>query len=339
MIKRVLGRTGYEVSALGLGCFQITGEYNIDPAVSRALLDYAMESNVNLFDTAEMYGYGEREEIEGRAAYSHPDKQAFIATKVGYLDTRTVTRDKGKAAYTDPMEIKRAVKHSMWLLRKDCLDMCLIHEADWDCWGINYDTGDSVILDVLEELKKEGAIQNIGIGVTEYYKNAKLIDTGRIDVALVAGGISLLARPIYEELIPAAKRHNTGIMVGAGFGMGNKFLTAKRRNDLPELLESEEPSRVIMGKKLQEIYDLSDELGMDLFEMALRYILAFEDIHSHCAGARELAHFKTNLAYAEKGPLSKDVVAKINSIQDKYMLPAQQNMMALFGKPPGFLAD
>lgn len=339
MIKRILGRTGYEVSALGLGCFQITGEYNIDPAVSKELLDYAMESEVNLFDTAEMYGYGESEEIVGRSAFAHPNKRAYIATKVGYLDTRTVTRDKGKEAYVDPMEIKRAIKHSMWLLRKDCLDMCLIHEADWDCWNINYDTGDSVVLDVLEELKKEGVIKNIGIGVTEYYKNAKLIDTGRIDVALVAGGISLLARPIYDELIPAAKRHNTGIMVGAGFGMGNKFLTAKRRDELPELLDSEDPSRVLMGKKLQEIYDLSDELGMDLFEMALRYILAFDDIHSHCAGAREVAHFKTNLAYAEKGPLSADIVKEINAIQDRHVLPRRQNMMALFGKPPGFLAD
>ena len=94
-----------------------------------------------------------------------------------------------------------------------------------------------------------------------------------------------------------------------------------------------------MGKKLQEIYDLSDELGMDLFEMALRYILAFDDIHSHCAGAREVAHFKTNLAYAEKGPLSADIVKEINAIQDRHVLPRRQNMMALFGKPPGFLAD
>lgn len=339
MIKRTLGRTGFEVTALGLGCFQFTGEYSINPEDSEKLMDYAMESEINLFDTAEMYGFGESEEVVARGAWKHPQKRAYISTKVGYLHDRTITRARGYEAYLDPVEIRRAIKHSLWIQRRDQFDMLMIHEADWDCWKINYDTGDSVILEVLEELKKEGIVANIGLGVTEYYKNARLIDTGRIDCALVAGGISLIARPIFEELIPAAKRHNTGIIVGAGFGMGNKFLTAKRRDELPELLNSGEEAHVLMGKKLEKIYDLSDEVGMDLFELALRYILAFEDIHSHAAGARELAHLKTNIGYAEKGPLDRELVERINAIQDEFALPDKQNMMALFGRPPGFLSE
>lgn len=339
MITRRLGRTGFQVSALGLGCFQFTGEYDIDPKDSEALMDYAMESPINVFDTAEMYGFGESEEIVARGDYKHPDKRCYVSTKIGYLHERTVTRAKGYEAYQDPKEIRRAVKHSLWISRKEQLDMCMIHEPDWDCWGFDYETGDSVILSVLEELKKEGYLANIGLGSTEYTKSAKLIATGRIDCALVAGGISLIARPIFEHLIPAAKENDCGIIVGAGFGMGNKFLVAKRRDALPELLESDDIVKVNTGKKLEKIYDLSDELGMDMFEMALRYILAFEDIHTHCAGAREIAHLQANLAHIEKGPLDDEIVAQINGIQDEFIIRQDYNMMGLFGKPPGFLSD
>ena len=140
-------------------------------------------------------------------------------------------------------------------------------------------------------------------------------------------------------MIPEAKKHGTGIMVGAGFGMGNKFLTAKRRDELPELLDSKEESHVLMGKMLEKLYDLSDELGMDMFELAIRYILAFEDAQSHVAGAREIGHIRQNLEYANRGPLGAEVVEAINKIQETYAIPKGINMMGLFGKPPGFLSD
>ena len=142
MITRRLGRTGFEVSALGLGCFQFTGEYDIHPDLSEELMDFAMESPINIFDTASMYGFGESEEIVARGAFKHPDKRCYVSTKIGYLHDRTVTRAKGYAAYQDPKEIKRAVKHSLWISRKEQLDMCMIHEPDWDCWGFDYETGE-----------------------------------------------------------------------------------------------------------------------------------------------------------------------------------------------------
>ena len=133
MIKRKLGRTGYEVTALGLGCFQFTGEYSIDPNTTEELMDYAMKSEINLFDTAQMYGFGESEEITYRGAFKHPEKTCYISDKIGYLHNRTITRAKGYEAYLDPVEIRRAVKHSLWLSRRDHLDIMMIHEADWDC--------------------------------------------------------------------------------------------------------------------------------------------------------------------------------------------------------------
>jgi len=301
-------------------------------------MDYAMESDINVFDTAQMYGFGESEEIVARGCWKNPDKRAYVSTKIGYLHDRTVSRMRGMEAYTNITEIRRCVKHSLWISRHDCIDMLLIHEADQPYWEIDYKTGDSVILSVLEDLKKEGLVANIGIGVCSYDSAAVLIDTGRIDVALVAGGITLLARPIFDKLIPAAIKHNTGIMVGAVFGQNYKYLTRKCKEDLPALLNSEDQQEVVVGKRLEEIYALADELDMDLFEMALRYVLAFDSIHTNVAGAREMAHVRANLAYIEKGPLEKDIVTKINQIQDSFIAD-EASVFRLFGVPQGFIGD
>jgi len=82
MKMNVLGRTGYVVSAVGSGCYQFTGEFGVNPDTSREIMDYAMKSEVNFFDTAQMYGFGESEEIVGRGLRAHPSKKAIIVAAI-----------------------------------------------------------------------------------------------------------------------------------------------------------------------------------------------------------------------------------------------------------------
>ena len=318
MKMNVLGRTGYEVSAVGLGCYQFTGEFGVNPDVSWEIMDYAMRSEINFIDTAQMYGYGESEEIVGRGLYKYPEKKAIIATKVGYLD-RTVSRQREIEAYTDIVEIKRAIKHSLWLLRRDFVEIFMIHEPDnnwW--WNIDYETGDSVVLSVLEELKKEGVIGYIGVGGWNMHINAMLVNTGRIDAVLCAGGINLLAKPIFDELIPVAKKHNAGVITGGSFGQNNPLLINKDKENVRQLLNNCDKSNQTEIKnynKLLALYDLADEINVSMPELAIRYILSFDEIHAHIPGAREVAHLIENLNAANKGVLSEDIMRKINDIQ------------------------
>lgn len=315
MKMNLLGRTGFEVSAIGLGGGQYTGEFSVLPETAEQLLDYAMRSEINFFDTAQMYNFGEGEELLGRAAFRHPEKKAILSTKIGYMD-KALSRYKGKAAYTDPVEIRRSIKHSLWLLRRDELDICQIHEVDWPDWQIDYETGDSVILNTLEELKKEGLIRNIGLGTWKYDIAAKLVRTGRIDMVLSAGGMDILSAPMCENLIPAAREHNVGLVLGSCFGANSRYLTTKNREGLKTLLESEDEAKVMTAKKLDRLYNLADELNMDMFELSIRYLMTVEDIHCLMLGARELQHVKSNVAYANKGPLDADVVKEIHGIQN-----------------------
>lgn len=65
--RRRLGRTGFQVSEIGLGTYQITGDFNVPRTEALSLLDHVITSGVNYFDTAPMYGSGESEELIGRA--------------------------------------------------------------------------------------------------------------------------------------------------------------------------------------------------------------------------------------------------------------------------------
>ena len=300
-----LGRTNYKVSVLGLGCYQLTGEFGVTPEISSSLMDVAMKSEINLFDTAQMYGFGESEEIVGRGIKSNPDKKAIISTKVGYLHDRTVTRARGMEAYTDSTEIKRSIKHSLWLLQRDFIEIVMIHEASAEgWWNFNWETGDSVILSVLEELKKDGIIGAIGIGDWNQSALTKLVNTNRFDAVLSAGGISLLGRPIFDQLIPAAREHGVGIIVGAAFGQNNQLLINTDEAAAEKLSRSDNAQDRIIGEKLLKLYLIAKELNVSMTELAIRYIMAFEDIHSHVPGARTPQHVLENIQAAGKGPLS-----------------------------------
>ena len=320
MEKRILGRTGMEVTALGLGCYQITSHFGGTYESAAEILDYAAQAGINYFDTAPMYGYGESEELIGRALRRHPDKRIYVGDKAGFYvqwEGEVLGQEKNvPAKFTDRAALIHAMKQSLWLLQRDHFDLLSIHEFNQPQWQIDYDTGDSVILEVLEDLKKEGLVANIGIGGWDLHLAARLIATGRIDAAMVPGGMSLLDRPICDEVLPAARQQNAGIILGGAFGQGNPFLLSKNRAGVRKyLLESEDERRVVTGRQLMKLYDLADELDVSMFEMALRYVLAFPEIHCHAAGARAVEHLRANVAAVEKGPLARDAVEAIHAIQ------------------------
>src|ERR1700753_3876878 len=125
---RRLGRTGLQVTALGLGCFQLTGEFQVPRSEAHAILDLACAAGINLVDTAPMYGFGESEELVGRALQRHTHWRPIVSSKIGWLD-RTVVRNV-ETAYRDESCLRRAIEHSLWLLRLEHVPIFMIHEPD-----------------------------------------------------------------------------------------------------------------------------------------------------------------------------------------------------------------
>jgi len=316
MITRRFGRTGFEVSALGLGGLQFTGMYGVPVHTADSIIDYAVNNGINFIDTAQLYGCGESEALIGRALLRHPDKNIIVCDKVGHFKEGILALSKDPDSASQKYdEIVRTIKHSLWILRQDAFDILMLHEAERG-WEIDPVTGDSVIMQVLEDVKKEGLAKNIGASSWDMKALTNLIKTGRIDAVMVAGGISLLERGIYEELIPAALEYDTGVSVGAILGQNTPGLIVADRNLTAQLKDSKDEKVVALGEKLDKLYDLAEELKLSMVQMAVRYVLSFEEIHTDSMGARELSHIKDNIQSIEMGPLPADVVSEINKIQD-----------------------
>src|SRR5256885_2566736 len=127
MKKRKLGKSGLEVSALGLGCMGLSHGYGpaADKPQAIALIRAAVERGVTFFDTAQVYGPFENEELVGEALEPIRD-QVVIATKFGF---DFEGQDRG-GLDSRPETIKRTVDQSLTRLRTDTIDLLYQHRVD-----------------------------------------------------------------------------------------------------------------------------------------------------------------------------------------------------------------
>src|SRR5512143_689208 len=134
MQKRKLGKSGLEVSALGLGCMGMSFSYGPpkDKQEMIALLHAAVDRGIDFFDTAEVYGPFLNEELVGEALAPFR-KQLVIATKFGF-DIRTNSDPRGMtgvpALNSRPDHIKQAVEGSLKRLKMDVIDLLYQHRVD-----------------------------------------------------------------------------------------------------------------------------------------------------------------------------------------------------------------
>jgi aryl-alcohol dehydrogenase-like predicted oxidoreductase len=262
-----------------------------------------------------MYGSGESEELVGRALRRHPDKTVYVGTKVGHLGCGIVAH-LAEAAYQDEDALRRAINHSLWLLQRDRIDMLMIHEPNFydGWWGRGLLKGDAPVLKVMNEMKAEGTIGAIGLGCWDAPTTVELIETGCFDVALVACRYTVIEDSMHEGIIPAAKKHDTGVIVGGAFLQGTLATIQRERfEDIRRAGKYDEFDEKTVGKILA-IYDLCDQAGLNIVEMAIRYILEDQDIHSLVTGAQKVSEMADNLAYAARGPLPVEVVKRIKEI-------------------------
>lgn len=312
--KRRLGRTNLDVTELSLGGYMFTGEFGVPRREADSIMDFAFASGINYMDTAQMYGFGEGEELAGRALRRHTDKDIIVSTKIGYLD-RTIVRNLGDKAYADEYALRRAILHSLWLLQLDRIEIVFVHEPNLEAWwGDSLHKGDAPVLKVLEELRAEGIVGAIGLGGWVCDNIADLLDTGRFDCALVAGGYTLVKQEVRNRVIPIAKKHDVGLVMGGTFFQG--FLATIQREHMLERQKNKDfgfwgedtVRRILLA------YDLSEETGISLTDLAIRYILADPDISAIIPGAQKLEHIQSNLAAAQAGPLPAELVKRIDEI-------------------------
>ena len=314
MPKQPLGRTGFDVTRLALGTYRFTIEFGIPRADALALLERAVSLGINYMDTAPSYGNGESEELIGRTLARHPEQRVFISSKVGSLG-RTLLQSAGAEAYRSEDNIRRIVEHSLWLLQRDYLDMLFIHEPEQEVWGWD-DKLDAPVLRILEKLRDERIIGAIGLGSNRAEFPGRLAETGRFDVIEIANGYTLMSRAIEDRILPAAREHDIGIVAGGPFRDG--MLATVQHDRLEQLKRDGDRSGWYSEGALQQLerfYRLSEETGIAMHELSLRYILSNPAIDTVIPGAQNPGEVDANFQAGLKGPLPDDILDLIRTIQ------------------------
>lgn len=320
MEKRTLGRTGLEVSVLGMGGLNVStlgagGREEGCRTVRRAL-----ELGVNYVDTAP--SYGDSEEVLGLALEGAAQPH-FLATKLG-----------GRPQPFDPQDkdlLRRSVDESLRLLRRDCIDILLIHEPDrpgqYD-WWTDLDRFHGPVSDLLEELKAEKVIRFTGLGGTTAYQLPLIMATGNYDIVLTAFNYSLLWREAAIAVFPEARRQNMGLVVGSPLQQG---ALSRRYSEIETGAPWLSPPR---REQYRRLYAFLDETGLSLPEAALRMIVANPEVSTVLAGARSVQEVEENVAAVEAGPLPADLLAEIQEIADMVPFRPYEEPFGLpFGRP------
>jgi aryl-alcohol dehydrogenase-like predicted oxidoreductase len=211
---KLLGTQGLQVSAVGLGCMNLTGHYDDGPSsqVAESTLDRAIGLGVTFFDTADIYGDWKNEELIGRVISGRRDA-VQIATKCG-LGTEvsaTGANIRGDAAY-----IKESCDGSLRRLGTDYIDLYFMHRVD-----PNVPIEESV--GAMADLVAAGKIRYVGLceAAPDTLRRAHAIHP----LSVVESEWSLWSRDLEREVVPTARELGIGIVPYAPLGRG--FLTGK----------------------------------------------------------------------------------------------------------------
>ncbi|HUK36049.1 MAG TPA: aldo/keto reductase [Vicinamibacterales bacterium] len=301
MRTRRFGRTDWQVSEVGYGMWGMGGWTGSDDQESLASLNRAIELGCNFFDTAWVYGNGRSEKLLGTTLRSHPDAKLFVATKIPPKNMRWPARDSYTVDETYPPDHIRAfTEKSLDNLGVDAIDLQQFHVWS-DAW-----TADDGWQRAVDDLRTSGVVRAVGISINRWEPANVLraLDTGLIDCVQVV--YNIFDQAPEDDLFPYCRQHDIAVIARVPFDEGsltgtltsgsrwpdgdfrNLYFTA---DTLPETLERVD--------RLQQIVPS----GMDLPELALRFILANPAVSTVIPGMRRPAHVERNLAVSDDEPL------------------------------------
>lgn len=302
MEKRMLGKNGLEVSALGLGCMGFSHAYGAPTEKDEAvrLIRQAVEMGYTFFDTAEIYGTQDNpydnERPVGEALAPYRDK-VQIATKFGIrFDLSSHQVPYPIIPDSRPERIRESVEGSLKRLRTDHIDLYFQHRIDPD-------TPAEEVAGVMAELMKEGKILHWGISEADegYLRRANAV----CPVTAVENRYSMMARH-YEALFPVLEELSVGLV--AFSPMANGFLTGKYgknetfdkkydyRSNMPQFTaEAVDKNRELLAL-LQET---ADKKGATSGQISLAWMLCKKPWIVPIPGTRREERLKENAGAAE----------------------------------------
>ncbi len=301
MEKRRIG--SLDVSVVGLGCNNFGGRLDAD--ATAVIVNATLDTGVNFFDTADVYGGTKSEEFMGRAFGKRRD-EVVLATKFGHKVDET--RRGASPAY-----IAQAVEDSLKRLQTDRIDLYQLHTPD-----TSVRIGDT--LEALDKLVKAGKVREIGcsnFSVAQLREAEAAVKSGAARFVSVQNEYSMLDRAPEDDGV-LAETEKAGVAVLPYFPLANGLLTGKYRKGqpLPEGTRIKEGHRDLTDANLETVEALiafSEARGHTILELAFSWLLSHSTVASVIAGATKTEQVQANAA-AANWRLSEADLAEVNRI-------------------------
>lgn len=309
MNYRRFGRTNWHVSEIGYGMWGLAGWKETDQREVLNALDRSVDLGCNFFDTAWGYGAGASEEILGRLIKKHGDKRLYFATKIPPKNFKWPS----KAHYTleecfPASHIIEYTEKSLKNLNVECIDLQQFHVWE-DSWA-NHDDWKSA----LEKLKREGKVRHFGISVNRWEPDNVLntLKTGLIDAVQVI--YNIFDQNPEDNLFPLCSQLDIGVIARVPFDEGTLTGTLTKDTKFPE---GDWRATYFVPENLNSSVNHADALkplipqGMTMAEMALRFILCNDDVHTIIPGMRKVRNVEANMAASDGKRLEKALELKL----------------------------
>ena len=316
---RTLGKTGYAVGEIGLGCWQLGGDFGpVSDQTAADILRTARSADVNFWDTADVYGGGQSEERIG----AFRDKNGvLIATKLG-----RGPQFEGMTRFTRA-RVKDSLAGSLKRLGVEVLDLAQLH-----CIPIDV-LRDGEIFTWLDDMREAGMIRHWGASVETVEQGMLAM---RADTCTTLQTIfNLFRQDAVDSLLPAAQKANVGIIVRLPLASGllsgkmsktTTFSSGDHRSynrDGDAFFVGETFSGLPFDKGVAFADELKHWLpaGMSLADLALRWILDQPAVSTIIAGVTRPDQLKANVAVTGMDPLEPALVEKLRDFYIEKVRP------------------
>jgi aryl-alcohol dehydrogenase-like predicted oxidoreductase len=303
MRYRTLGRTGWRVSAVAMGCWGLTGHWGPvaeDEAIRT--VHTAIDCGVNLFDTTDAYGLGIGEELVGKAVRDRRDG-VYIATKVGNF-----ARHAGSPlAYDTPQHVYLCCDASLGRLKVDTIDLYQCQIGDL--------ADPSVVLEAFARLTERGKIRAYGIS-TDSLRIAQAFNRDG-GCAAIQLDYSLINRRAAGGLLPWCAENTLGTLIRGPLARGvlaGEFTLASRFDDPARGGWNQGAGRARFRDELARVerWKPLARPGRSLAQIALAWVLATPGVTCAIPGATTAGQMQSNAAAADL-TLTDDEIALLNT--------------------------
>jgi aryl-alcohol dehydrogenase-like predicted oxidoreductase len=257
LTKRRLGHTHMEVPVMSLGGAGLGGIFGpVGDAEGVAAVEKAFELGIWYLDTSPKYGQAEKR--MGMALKGVPRSRYFISSKVGTHPSRPLDYTADAARWT--------VENSLKVLGCEYLDVGLIHEPEPQ--HLEQALAPGGALEALVDLKRQGLIRAIGIGVQDHALHRQLADSGHLDVSLTVNDYTLFRQSVIKGVCDYVEPLGVGVINGAALAMG--LLSGRDPDSVGTPVWKPPVNEVAAAKR---VHAWCKERGVGVLDLALQFSL------------------------------------------------------------------